>query len=154
MDQVIHDTFVVERSYPVAPARLFAAFADPAKKRRWFAEGPAHDLEAYEMDFRVGGREHASYVFRPGTPIAGKRIENDQTYLSIAPERRIVTVQSMSLDGALISTALITIELAPQGEGSQLTCTHQAVFFEGADGPAMREGGWRALFESLAGAVA
>ena len=38
---VTHATFVIERSYPKAPGRVFAAFADPDKKRRWFAEGGA-----------------------------------------------------------------------------------------------------------------
>ena len=36
---VTHSTFVIERSYPTTPERVFAAFADPAKKRRWLAEG-------------------------------------------------------------------------------------------------------------------
>jgi hypothetical protein len=37
---VTHDTFVVERSYPASPARVFAAWADPAAKARWFASPP------------------------------------------------------------------------------------------------------------------
>jgi hypothetical protein len=32
-------------------------------------------------------------------------------------------------------------------KGTDLIFTHQAVFFEGADGPEMREGGWRRLLE-------
>ncbi len=36
---VTHATFVVERLYDASPARVFAAWADPAAKRRWFT-GP------------------------------------------------------------------------------------------------------------------
>lgn len=35
---VIHNTFVIERSYPATPARVFAALSDPAKKRRWMED--------------------------------------------------------------------------------------------------------------------
>ena len=34
---VTHSTFVVERSYDASPARVFAAWADPGAKARWFA---------------------------------------------------------------------------------------------------------------------
>jgi uncharacterized protein YndB with AHSA1/START domain len=36
---VTHSTFVIERSYATTPERVFAAFSDPAKKRRWFCGG-------------------------------------------------------------------------------------------------------------------
>jgi uncharacterized protein YndB with AHSA1/START domain len=36
---IIHSTFAIERTYPARAARVFAAFSDPAIKRRWFAEG-------------------------------------------------------------------------------------------------------------------
>jgi uncharacterized protein YndB with AHSA1/START domain len=36
---IVHSTFVVERTYPASGARVFAAFSNPAIKRRWFAEG-------------------------------------------------------------------------------------------------------------------
>ncbi len=38
---VTHATFVVERRYDASPARVFAAWADPAAKARWFARGRA-----------------------------------------------------------------------------------------------------------------
>jgi uncharacterized protein YndB with AHSA1/START domain len=61
----------------------------------------------------------------------------------------------MTLGDHRISTTLVTIELRAAGDGgTTLTCTHQGVFYEGSDGPQMREGGWRALFERLAAELA
>ena len=36
---VAHATFSLERTYQAAPARVFAAWAEPAAKAQWFA-GP------------------------------------------------------------------------------------------------------------------
>jgi uncharacterized protein YndB with AHSA1/START domain len=54
---VIHNTFVLERAWPAAPERLYAAFANPAKKRGWFVEGEGHEVEHSKW---TSGREAAS----------------------------------------------------------------------------------------------
>ena len=150
---VIHNTFVIERSYPVKPERVFAALSNPAKKRRWFAENEHHDTEAFEMDFRVGGSEHAEFRYR-NPPIAGKVITNNGIYQDIVPNRRVVTASTMSMDGRPFSASLATFELIPTEQGTDLIFTHQGAFFEGSDGPQMREGGWRKLLDQLASALA
>ena len=146
---VIHNTFVIERTYPATPERVFAAFADPAKKRRWFIEGDHHDVEHYELDFRVGGQEKACFRMKQGTPIAGRTITNDTSYQDIVPNRRIVLASTMALDDKNFSVSLVTVEFLPSTTGTDLICTHQGAFFEGADGPEMREDGWRKLLEKL-----
>ena len=146
---VIHSTFVIERSYPATPERVFAAFADPAKKRRWFAEGDHHDVEHYEMDFRVGGSERARFRFKEGTPLKGIACTNDTRHLDIVPNRRIVVASTMTVGESRISASLATFEFLPSEAGTDLIFTHQAVFFEGADGPEMREAGWRKLLDRL-----
>jgi len=147
---VTHNTFVIERSYPTTPERVFAAFSDPAKKRRWFAEGDSHDVESFELDFRVGGVERARYRFKPGTPIQGLILNNETSFQDIVPNRRVVFSSTMDVGGRRISATLATVELLPNGKGTNLIFTHQAVFLEGADGPEMRQDGWRKIFDRLA----
>jgi uncharacterized protein YndB with AHSA1/START domain len=147
---VTHNTFVIERSYPASPEKVFDAFSDPAKKRRWFIEGDHHEVTDFSMDFRVGGTERAKYRFGAGTPLQGQELSNDTVYQDIVPNRRIVFSAAMSLGDRHISVTLATIEFFPSGKGTELIFTHQAGFFEGSDGPEMREGGWRKLFDRLA----
>ena len=145
---VTHATFVIERSYPKPTERVFAAFSDPATKRRWFAEGDEFEVDALEMDFRVGGNERSSFRTR------GAICTNDTVYRDIVPNRRIVIAYTMSLGDHngehRISSSHATFELLSTQTGTDLVFTEQAAFFEGADGAKMREEGWRKLLESLA----
>lgn len=142
---VTHSTFVIERSYPVTPERVFSAFADTAKKRRWFAEEGTFGSTAFEMDFRVGGSEHSRFAMPDGTPLA-----NDTSYQDIEENRRIVFAYTMSVAGRRISASLSTIELLPADKGTDFVYTEQAAFFEGSDGAEIRKAGWGTIFEQLA----
>jgi uncharacterized protein YndB with AHSA1/START domain len=151
---VTHSTFVIERSYPATPGRVFAAFADPAKKRRWMAEERGMTVEQYELDFRVGGVERARYRFLEGSPFPGALLANDTVYQDIVPDRRVVIAYTMSLGEKRFSASLATFEFLPAEQGTNLIFTEQGAYFEGADGPQMREKGWRQLLEQLAAELA
>jgi uncharacterized protein YndB with AHSA1/START domain len=148
---VTHTTFVVERIYPATPERVFAALSDPTKKRRWFAEGENLQTEAFEMDFRVGGVERSRFrVIKENTPVTGLSITNETTYQDIVPNCRIVLAYTMAVSDRRMSASLATFEVLPVEKGTHLKFTEQAAFFEGADGPLMREAGWRQILEALA----
>ena len=146
---VIHATAVIEKHYPKPVEQVFAAFSDPAKKRRWYAERAGHAVETFEMDFRPGGRETLAYRLGADSPFPGALITNAESFQDIVPNRRIVTASAMAFDGRCFSASLVTFEFLPTETGTELICTHQDAFFEGADGPDLREKGWQDILTRL-----
>ncbi len=147
--ETIHSTFVIERNFPQRPSRVFSAFAQPALKRRWYAEGD-HEIQDFHMDFRLGGSEQFRYRFKEGHPIAGSEIANESTYQDILEEKRIVMTTRMSLNGKPIVVMLATFEFVPAEQGTDVILTHQGTYIDWPDGVKMIEAGWRSLIDRLA----
>jgi uncharacterized protein YndB with AHSA1/START domain len=143
-----HATFVIERSYPASPARVFAAFADPAVKSQWFVGPEEFVAGGWSLDFQVGGKE----VNRGGPP-EGPVYTYEATYQDIVPDERIVTTYEMYLDDARISVSVATFEFVADGGGTRLVLTEQGVFLDGLDTAAQREEGTAVLLDALGTAL-
>ena len=141
---VVHSTVVVERTYDAPPARVFAAWATAEAKLAWFTCDHSWVRHAYELDFRVGGRETVS-----GGSEGGPVHSYVATYCDIVPNQRIVSTYEMYMDEQRTSVSLATVQIEPAGKGTKLTYTEQGVFLDGADSAAAREQGTKELFDNL-----
>jgi uncharacterized protein YndB with AHSA1/START domain len=142
---VTHATFVLEHAYPVAPARVFDAWADPAVKARWFSGAPDRAAEPMKMDFRVGGTEQA--VTRgDGGPV----IVYEGLFRDIVPGERIVVANWIDVDGQRISVSQFTAEFQADGSGTRIVVTEQGAYLDGHDSPDSRAIGIRAQLAALA----
>ena len=135
-----HATFVIERTYEAAPARVFAAWANLEAKRRWF--GPAGE-DPHELDFREGGREHFEVA------MGGAVFSYDARYEEILENERIVFTYSMHRDRTRMSVSVATVELLAGAAHTDLRYTEQGVFLDGEDTPQAREHGTREMLERL-----
>lgn len=142
---VAHAQFTVERVYAATPAQVFAAWADPAAKSRWFIAGKGWDLTEYEHDFRVGGREHGSFRRKAGEPLYC----NEVRYFDILPPHRIVMACSMARDAVRISASLLSVQFIAEGGGTRLRLTEQGAFLDRQDSSDAREQGWKDLLTAL-----
>jgi uncharacterized protein YndB with AHSA1/START domain len=144
---VVHDTFVIDRSYAASPARVFAAFADPSAKLKWFGDPDLEKNAPHDIDFRVGGRES----LRADAPDGGPSFTYDAVYQDIVDNERIVYSYEMTMNGRRISVSVATIEFMADGNGTKLILTEQGAFLDGLDTNAIREQGTRELLDALGG---
>jgi uncharacterized protein YndB with AHSA1/START domain len=143
-----HATFVIERSYDAAPAQVFAAWATPVAKGKWFVGPDAWEKSDHELDFRVGGRERVS-----GGPPGGPVHVYSALYQDIVPNQRIIISYDMHLDARRISVSLATVEFLHAGKGTRMIFTEQGAFLDGYDNAGQREQGTRDLLDKLGEAL-
>ena len=143
---VVHSTFTIERTYDRPPARVFAAWADPGLKSRWFGGGTDDAPVAFDTDFRVGGHERDRV--EPGADAAPAY---DARFHDIVPDERIVFTYDLSFGGPLVSVSLASVEFRPAdgGSGTQLTYTEHGAFLDGLDDPELRKNGTGGMLDEL-----
>ncbi len=140
---VEHASFSFERNYEASPAEVFAAWADPAAKARWFRNPEGWVGGAYELDFRVGGRESQS-----GGPEGGPMNIYRALYWDIIQNERIVYTYEMLEDETRVSVSLAVVELEP-ADGTRLKLTEHGAFLDGRDSAARRTQGMGSLLDAL-----
>jgi uncharacterized protein YndB with AHSA1/START domain len=140
-----HATFVIERSYPATPAKVFAAWASLEAKNIWM-DDPDYKSDGTdgELDFRIGGHERFGGVAPDGTPYSF-----DAVYYDIIPDHRIVYSYEMYSGAERMSVSLATVEMVPEQDGTKLTYTEHGAFLDGIDKPEAREEGTNWLLDNL-----
>jgi uncharacterized protein YndB with AHSA1/START domain len=140
----MHATFVIEREYPHPPAKVFAAYANPKHKAKWFVGPDDWEKSDHKLDFRVGGKESVS-----GGPPGGAVHYYKGTIWDIVENERIVVGYEMHLDKTRISVSLGTTELTPSAKGTRLIYTEQGAYLDGYDDAGARERGTQELLAQL-----
>lgn len=140
---IAHGSFTVKRSFPHPRAKVFAAWADPDIKRRWYG-GPVQDDDKRIFEFRNGGRE-----YNGGLGPNGERYGVDMRYYDIVPEERIIHVYDVWIAGQLVSVSMAAIEFIAEGAGTLLTVTEHGAFFDGAEAPPDRIEGTKYVLDRL-----
>jgi uncharacterized protein YndB with AHSA1/START domain len=140
----IKPSLTIKRRLNAPPAKVYAAWTDPAQLARWF--GPTDTIPGSvkaELDARVGGQFRASFT--------GCMDGNSEYHEVGGTYREVVPNQKLVFTWAWHSTpereSLVTITIKPDGDGSLLTLHHEQFFDQPArDG---HERGWSGSLDKL-----
>jgi uncharacterized protein YndB with AHSA1/START domain len=140
----LHVTLVFEREIPAPVEKVFAAFADPVARTAWGAPSETAVVIYDEADFREGGRD----CFRCGSK-ADPKIHGTTRYLEIVPNRRVVSSETIVVEGKRLCASLTTLELTPDTDKTKLRSTTQLASFIGEDMVKGHETGNNASLDNL-----
>lgn len=117
-------SLTIKRRLNAPAAKVFSAWTDPEKIKRWFGPGEIEVLSA-ESDPRVGGRYR----------IVARSTDGEKHDVS-GVFREVVANEKLVFTWAWRSTpereSLVTVELKRDGSGTLLTLTHEQFFDEAA----------------------
>ena len=135
-------TLRLTRVIPATPEEVFRAWTDADEMKEWYCPEGGTVAEA-ESDPTVGGRYKVAMKMPDGVHVAYG------VYREIDPPRRIAfTWQWEGGDGPKEGETLVTIELRPKGEATELVLTHEG--FATADARDGHEQGWASALGKLA----
>lgn len=137
---VTHSTFTLERRYAASVERVFDAWANPAARQRWMAQGAEHS-----QDFVVGGVETTKGFDGQGRPLT-----YEAKYVEIATNERILTTSTLRTGDVLSTVSVTSVEFHPDGAGTLLVLTEHGIYLPGQEQPSWREHGTAQQLDALA----
>jgi len=132
-------SLTLKRRLNAAPAKVFAAWTDPEKLKRWFAPGESQTILA-ESDPHVGGR----YRIVARTP-DGEEHDVSGIYREVVPDAKLVFTWAWRSTPERES--LVTLTFKPDGDGCLFTLLHEQFFDEAARD--RHNTGWTSALDKL-----
>ena len=135
----VKPSLTLKRRLKAPPAKVFAAWTDPDKVKRWMGPGEVKVLVA-ESDSRVGGR----YRWLMRSP-EGNEHDVSGVYREIIPNEKLVFTWAWKTMPE--RETLVTVLLKPDGDGTLLTLTHEQFFDEAARD--RHRHGWTGMLDQM-----
>jgi len=137
---VTHSTFTLERQYPAPVRRVFEAWATPAARKRWMAQGAEHS-----QNFVIGGLETAK-----GFDGEGRALTYEARYVDIVDNERILTTSTLRAGDQLSTVSVTSVEFQEDGVGTRVVVTEHGMYLPGQEQPEWREQGTARQLDTLA----
>ena len=137
-------TVSVARTYPVPPARVFAALTTREAMQVWGSPADTFRTTVDPFDFREGGV--AVWRMDPGE---GDPWINEDRYQEIVPDARIILTSALRHQGALLFAGVVVMTLTPADGGTRLMLEEHGYFPDGRDQAAMHQAGWGQVLDQI-----
>ncbi|MBV1698959.1 MAG: SRPBCC domain-containing protein [Hyphomicrobiales bacterium] len=138
----VKPSLTLKRRFKAPPAKVFAAFTDPEKVKRWIGPGEMTGVIT-ETVARAGG----GYRWVMQSP-AGQRLEVGGIFREVVPNEKLVFTWAWKVEPPdTPHESLVTVLFKADGDGTLLTLIHENLFDD--DSRNGHQQGWIGAFDKL-----
>ncbi|HUZ33006.1 MAG TPA: SRPBCC domain-containing protein [Xanthobacteraceae bacterium] len=138
----VKPSLTLKRRFKAPPAKVFAAFTDPEKVKRWIGPGEMKGVIA-ETDARAGG----GYRWVMQSPV-GQRLDVGGVFREVVPNEKLVFSWAWKVEPPdTPHESLVTVLFKADGDGTLLTLIHENLFDD--DSRNGHQQGWIGAFDKL-----
>lgn len=141
---IVEGTVDLTRDFDQPIAEVFAAWSSEDAQRTWGEPGEGWEMSFERFRFHVGETD----ICRFG-PKGGPQYINENRYLLIEPEQRIVYATSLKSADRLTFAGTLAITFETTGDGTRMRLIEQGLYFDGQDDVAGHRSGWEGMLAAL-----
>jgi uncharacterized protein YndB with AHSA1/START domain len=141
---IVEGTVELCRDFDCPIETVFSAWSDEASQLTWGDPGEGWSMKFDVFRFVVGGVDICHFG-----PHDGPQYVNENRYLVIEPDRRIVYSTSLVSDGRINFAGTIAIVFESTGVGTRMRLIEQGLYFDGQDDVEGHRAGWAAMLDAL-----
>lgn len=141
---VVEGTVTLSKEYAIPVRLVFRAWSQAEAQLVWGDPGAGWAMRFDAFSFAVGKTD----ICRFG-PVGGPEYVNENRYLQIVPERRIVYATTLVQDGTLTFAGTVAVQFDTVANGTRLTLIEQGFYFDGADDVSGHQSGWDGMLGAL-----
>lgn len=139
-------TVDLAKEYAHPREAVFAAWSREEAQKTWGNPGPGWRMSLDRFSFKVG----ESDICRFG-PEGGANYLNENRYLAIERDRRIVFATSLRSGDVLTFAGTVVVTFEDSAGGTRMRLHEQGLYFDGLDNVDGHRAGWAGMLDAIGG---
>lgn len=141
---IVEGTVELTREFARPIDVVFKAWSSEEAQRAWGDPGEDWRMTFEQFRFHVGETD----ICRFG-PKGGPQYMNENRYLAIEPEERIVYSTSLRTPDHLNFAGTVAVTFESTGRGTRMRLIEQGLYFDGEGDVAGHRAGWQSMLDAL-----
>lgn len=141
---IVEGTVELTRDFARPIDVVFQAWSSEEAQRAWSDPGEGWQMTFDQFRFHVGETD----ICRFG-PKDGPQFMNENRYLAIEPEERIVYSTSLRTPDRLTFAGTVAVTFESTSRGTKMKLIEQGLYFDGEDDVAGHRAGWQSMLDAM-----